>query len=92
MLSYLNKNGGFILPTINKRVLSNLIEMIKPYIIENVLTLDKWQKRRGKYDGDGKFTVYDPVEELTVGDRWYAGYDDAVWFTCECDVPVCSSG
>lgn len=80
------------MPTINKRVLSNLIKMINSYISENVLTLDKWEKRCGKYDGDGKFTVYDSVEELTVGDRWYAGYDDAVWFACECDVPVCSDG
>ena len=93
MLSYLIKRAVvFVFPAINKRVLSNLIEMMKPYISETVLTLDKWEKRCGKYDGDGKFTVYDSVEELTVGDRWYAGYDDAVWFLCECDVPVCSDG
>ena len=50
------------MPTINRRVLSNLIELIKPYISESVVSLDNWKIRRGKYDGEGRFTVY-PGEE-----------------------------
>lgn len=50
------------MPTINRRVLSNLIELIKPYISESVVSLDNWKIRRGKHDGEGKFTVY-PGEE-----------------------------
>ena len=36
------------MPTINRRVLSNLIELIKPYISESVVSLDNWKIRRGK--------------------------------------------
>lgn len=80
------------MPTINRRVLSNLIELIKPYISESVVSLDNWRIRRGKYDGEGKFTVYPGEEDFKVGSGWYGGYDDAAWFSCECDVPVCSQG
>lgn len=80
------------MPTINRRVLSNLIELIKPYISESVVSLDNWRIRRGKYDGEGKFTVYPGEEDFKVGSGWHGGYDDAAWFSCECDVPVCSQG
>lgn len=80
------------MPTINRRVLSNLIELIKPYISESVVSLDNWKIRRGKYDGEGKFTVYPGEEDFKVGSGWHGGYDDAAWFSCECDVPVCSQG
>lgn len=80
------------MPTINRRVLSNLIELVKPYISESVVSLDNWRIRRGKYDGEGKFTVYPGEEDFKVGSGWYGGYDDAAWFSCECDVPVCSQG
>ena len=80
------------MPTINRRVLSNLIELIKPYISESVVSLDNWRIRRGKYDGEGKFTVYPGEEDFKVGSGWYGGYDDAAWFSCECDVPLCSQG
>lgn len=80
------------MPTINRRVLSNLIELIKPYISESVVSLDNWKIRRGKYDGEGRFTVYPGEEDFKVGSGWHGGYDDAAWFSCECDVPVCSQG
>lgn len=80
------------MPTINRRVLSNLIELIKPYISESVVSLDNWRIRRGKYDGEGKFTVYPGEEDFKVGSGWHGGYDDAAWFSCECDVPLCSQG
>lgn len=80
------------MPTINRRVLSNLIELIKPYISESVVSLDNWRIRRGKYDGEGRFTVYPGEEDFKVGSGWHGGYDDAAWFSCECDVPVCSQG
>lgn len=80
------------MPTINRRVLSNLIELIKPYISESVVSLDNWRISRGKYDGEGKFTVYPGEEDFKVGSGWHGGYDDAAWFSCECDVPVCSQG
>ena len=80
------------MPTINRRVLSNLIELIRPYISESVVSLDNWRIRRGKYDGEGKFTVYPGEEDFKVGSGWHGGYDDAAWFSCECDVPVCSQG
>ena len=32
------------MPTINRRVLSNLIELIKSYISESVVSLDNWKK------------------------------------------------
>lgn len=80
------------MPTINRRVLSNLIELIKPYISESVVSLDNWRIRRGKYDGEGKFIVYHGEEDFKVGFGWHGGYDDAAWFSCECDVPVCSQG
>lgn len=59
------------MPTINRRVLSNLIELIKPYISESVVSLDNWRIRRGKYDGEGKFTVYPGEEDFKVGSGWY---------------------
>ncbi len=80
------------MPTINRRVLSNLIELIRPYISESVVSLDDWRIRRGKYDGEGKFTVYPGEEDFKVGSGWHGGYDDVAWFSCECDVPVCSQG
>lgn len=78
--------------TVNRRVLSNLIEQIKPYISRNALSLDKWSVKRGRYDGDGRYTVFDGEADFTVGDRWYAGYDDAAFFTCEADIPQPSDG
>ena len=54
------------MPTINRRVLSNLIELIKPYISESVVSLDNWRIRRGKYDGEGKF-------HTTIGDYAFIG-------------------
>ena len=80
------------MPTINRRVLSNLIELIRPYISKSVVSLDNWRIRRGKYDGEGKFTVYPGEEDFKVGSGWHGGYDDAAWFSCECDVPLCSQG
>lgn len=78
--------------TLNRRVLSNLIEQIKPYISQTVLPLNSWRVKRGRYDGGGIYTVFDGEADFSVGDRWTAGYDDAVIFTCEADIPTLHDG
>lgn len=80
------------MPTLKKLVLSNLIEQLHPYISKSVLPLDKWSVKRGKYDGNGKYTVYDGDGMLETGGRWYAGYDDVIWLRADVDIPVPSDG
>ena len=54
--------------TLNRRVLSNLIEQIKPYISQTVLPLNSWRGKRGRYDGDGIYTVFDGEADFSVGE------------------------
>lgn len=80
------------MPTIKKGVLSNLINQIKPYVFETVLSLDNWRVKRGRYDGDGKYTVFDGESDFNTGDRWEGGYDDVIFFRCEAEIPVPRDG
>ena len=52
------------MPTINRRVLSNLIELIKPYISESVVSLDNWKIRRGIYDGEAG-SLFKPARRIS---------------------------
>ena len=80
------------MPTIKKCVLSNLINQIKPYVFETVLSLDNWRVKRGRYNGDGKYTVFDGESDFNTGDRWEGGYDDVIFFRCEAEIPVPRDG
>lgn len=78
--------------TLNKRVLSNLIKQIIPYIGVKAVDLSDWRIRYGRYDGDGKYTYSGEESDFHVGDRWTAGYDDSVLFSCDAQIPVPADG
>lgn len=78
--------------TLNKRVLSNLIKQIIPYISVKAYDLSDWKIKYGRYDGDGKYTYNGSESDFHVGDRWTAGYDDSVLFTCDAEIPELPDG
>lgn len=78
--------------TLNRSVLWEMIEQIPPYISRGELSLDEWQVKRGRYDGDGLYTVYEGESTLKTGDRWTGGYDDVIWLSCKADIPVPADG
>jgi len=78
--------------TLNRRVLSNLIKQIKPYISVKTADLSDWTVKHGKYDGNGKYTYCAIESEFKTGDRWTAGYDDSLVFSTDVYIPMPKEG
>lgn len=76
------------MPTINPKVLKNLIKQIEPYVVTDRMVIDEWQSYTGTHVSpnnivpDGK-----PAVTMKLGDHWKVGYDDTRYFEASVIIP-----
>lgn len=79
--------------TMNPNVLKNLIRQMAPYNTEDSVTISEWVSYTGTHVNPGEI-VLDGNEKtvMTLGDHWFAGYDDTRYFEAEVTVPETFEG
>lgn len=62
------------------------------YFRFETLVIPEWSRRTGKHLGFGKYDMEGWPSTIRVGDRWFAAYESADFFTAEAEIPASFEG
>ena len=68
-------------------LLTEKLLVIKNLIYSQKLTIPVWRTRTARYTQPVEYTDYSPWTEMSLGEQWVCGYDDARWFEASVTVP-----
>ena len=68
-------------------LLTEKLLVIKNLIYSQKLTIPVWRTRTARYTEPVAYTDYSPWTEMSLGEQWVCGYDDARWFEASVTVP-----
>ena len=68
-------------------LLTEKLLVIKNLIYPQKLTIPVWRTRTARYTEAVEYTEHSPWTQMSLGESWVCGYEDARWFEASVTVP-----